>query len=124
MRKIATAALLLVPLMVGLPGAVAQARPFDDLTENELGPCPNGFNGLLPNCSIVTVMTTDGKLKSCYCRRGNLKPYSDISGVIPPDKQEQSLFSPLEAGKIIDKTDPQDPCDFLVINGKKRYVCW
>jgi hypothetical protein len=102
----------------------AQARPFDDLTGGQLGECPSGFNGLLPNCSIVAVMTTDGKLKACYCKRGNIKPRGSPDEVIPPANQEEALKSSLEAGKIIDKTNPQDPCNWLTINGVRRWVCW
>jgi hypothetical protein len=102
----------------------AQARPFDDLSGDRLEQCPNGFNGLLPNCSIVAVVTTDGKMKACYCKRGNIKPYGSADEVIPPENQEESLKSSLEAGKIIDKTKPQDPCNWLTINGVRRWVCW
>jgi hypothetical protein len=97
-----------------------QARPFGDRLE----PCPNGFNGLLPNCSIVAVMTTDGKLKACYCKRGKIAPYGSADEVIPPANQDEAFKSSLEAGKVIDKTNPQDPCNWMTINGVRRWVCW
>jgi hypothetical protein len=114
----------LLTMLLPLAGPVQAGRPFDNLTGDRLEPCPNGFNGLLPNCSIVAVMTTDGKIKACYCNRGNIKPYGSADEVIPPANQEEVLLSPLEAGKVIDKTKPADPCNWLKINGQRTWVCW
>jgi hypothetical protein len=117
---------LMIFLTAGLlsAGAAHAEKPFDDVTGAQLPQCPNGFNGLLPKCSIVSVITMDGQIKSCYCKQTNLGSKDNIDSVIPPKDQERTIYSQMEVGKIIDKTKPQDPCDYLVINGVRRYVCW
>jgi|SRR4051794_26558492 len=105
-------------------GAAHAEKPFDDVTGAQLPQCPNGFNGLLPKCSIVSVITMDGQTKSCYCKQTNLSPKDNIDSVILHENQEEKIYSKIEVGKIIDKTNPQDPCDYLVINGVRRNVCW
>jgi hypothetical protein len=111
-------------LVVAAFAGHAEAKDFEDVSKSPLTKCPNGFNGLLKKCAIATVITTDGQIMACYCDQNKQYPKDDISGVIPPGDQQEIVSGTLGIGKIIDKKNPQDPCNYLSINGVKRYVCW
>ena len=105
--------------------ALAQSgKPFDDQTGPKLEPCPDGFDKLLPNCSIGAVITTDGKIKACHCPLQNLSLPNSADEVIPVANQREVYESDLEVGKIDDATNPKDPCNWIKINGVLKWVCW
>ena len=72
--------------------AMAQSgSQFADQTGAKLAPCPPGFDQLLPNCAIGTVITTDGKIKACHCALANLKLPNSVDEVIPVPNQQLGL---------------------------------
>jgi hypothetical protein len=123
-RSFAMIAIAVALGTLGTAAAVQSAGPFTDQTGPKLGPCPEGFDKLLPNCSIGTVITTDGQIKACHCPLPNLQLPASADEVIPVANQQEVYKSDLEVGKIDDKTNPKDPCDWIKINGVRRWVCW
>ena len=107
----------------GFSATAQTAKPYTDVTGPVLGPCPGGFEKLLPNCTIGSVISSDGKLKACYCTVPDAVLPAKLEDFIPAEKQLEVYNSQLEVGKVDDKTNPKDPCSWIKIGGVLRYIC-
>lgn len=106
------------------PSAMAQTLPsYTDVTGPVLGPCPDGFQKLLPNCAIGTVTTWDGKIKSCYCNVPQAQLPARLEDFIPTGKQMEVFGAQVDFRKVVDNTNPKDPCSWVKIGGVLRYIC-
>ena len=106
------------------PSAMAQKLPaYTDVTGPVLGACPDEFKKLLPNCAIGTVVTWDGKIKSCYCNVPQAQLPAQLGDFIHAGNQMEAFGAQVDFGKVIDKTNPKDPCSWVKIGGVLRYIC-
>jgi hypothetical protein len=111
---------LLLALGLGLtPGVGWTQAEFDEATPNQMAACPPAVKNRFPTCSMAMVVTTDEKWVACYCD-GNVKQVDSVPFPGPMTKRRSTVT----IEKLVPPGPSSDPCQILVIGGKKKTVCW
>lgn len=92
--------------------------------------CPpqisNAFNGPKSSdqCAAVIVVLKSGGTQVCGCNGLGVGKYNSVNDKIPPADQQQQTPIQISVTKTVDKRDPIDPCQTIMVGGVPVTYCW